>query len=163
MSAKELVLGTVLLVGIAVTSFSQQNPNPAANNTFVGSTPCGKFILSTLRIPSSAVCAYMKWELTLLGTESLGEFKLAVSYGDWQPNTMYFKDGGSQLEITGRYTSSQGTPFSARRKVYHLTSDKIQGAIELIEMDGNILHFADTEKNLLVGDASFGRVLNRIK
>ncbi|MEP7143116.1 MAG: hypothetical protein ABI707_09615 [Ferruginibacter sp.] len=92
-----------------------------------------------------------------------GSFQLAVSYGDYQPNTMNFLGGGNKIDIPGKFTAGHGTNPNPRGKVYHLTGNKLHSELLLVQMDDNILHFADGNGKFIVGNAQFGYVLNRVQ
>lgn len=130
---------------------------------FVGSTPCDSFIRSAMGIPSTMVCDFMKWKLCLNASgKSTGSFELTALYGVSQPNTNGFINGGSKLTFTGNYNVSTGAR-NPQARVFHLQDSKSSATLLLIGMDDYILHFADTYKQLLVGNGGFGYVLNRVK
>lgn len=162
-----LPLMTVLLSCCVIAiSYSQKKStnNQTLSDVFVGSTPCDSLIKSMLKIPSDATCIYIKWELRMSDSPNdSNAFKLFISYGDYQPNTMNFLGGGTKIAIEGKWTTSFGTNENAKKKVYHLKGNKGQSELLFIKMDDNILLFLDKDKDFIVGDASFGYVLNRIQ
>ena len=156
----------VLLVTsfVATSSCSQKKSSasiPAADS-FVGSTPCDSLIKSILQIPSATTCDFIKWELSLQ-KNSPDTFQLTALYGETQNNTNGFKGGGKKIEINGKYVIGNGANANPKAKVYYLQGEKLPSSFLLIEMDGNILHFADADKNLLVGNGGWGYVLNKIQ
>ena len=69
--------------------------------------------------------------------------------------------GGKKLIINGKYTISNGTPANPHAKVYYLHGNEFKAPLLLIQMDSNIFHFADANKNFIVGNGGWGYVLNR--
>ncbi len=158
-------LSVLCVCCMAISSYSQTNSskNLAATDVFVGSTPCNTAVNSLLKIPSTDTCEFMKWELNMFkGNNQPGAFKLLISYGDYQPNTMNFLGGGKSISITGKLTTSYVTKENSKHTVYHLISDKQQPELLFIEIDNNILHLIDSNMKFIKGDASFGFVLNRL-
>ncbi len=156
----------VLLVSsfVATSSCSQKKSSasiPAADS-FAGSTPCDSLIKSLLQIPAATTCDFIKWELSLQ-KNSPDTFQLIALYGESQNNTNGFKGGGKKMMITGKYVISYDATANPQAKVYYLQGDKLTLPFLLIEMDKNILHFADANKNLLVGNGGWGYVLNKIQ
>jgi hypothetical protein len=147
-------------------SYSQRNAtgNLSTHELYVGSTPCDPFIKSLLKIPGNKKCEFIKWELSLSKSiTSSDTFLLTALFGESQPNTNGFMGGGDRIMVKGKYTTSYGIKNNPKAKVYYLTGDEFLSAVILIQMDNNILHFADANKNLLVGNGGWGYVLNRIK
>lgn len=161
-----IYLATIAFICFMVLSAQSQNIRPGhspAPILFVGSTPCDPFIKSLLRIQDDAKCEFLKWELTLYKSQiNSDSFKLSVVYGESQPNTNGFINGGKKVEITGKYTIGHGIYGNPHIKVYHLNGASFRSSVLLAEMDQNILHFMDNEKKFIVGNGGWGYVLNRI-
>jgi len=121
----------------------------AKETVYVGSTPCNLLVSKALAV--TAACEFMKWKLNLRSDQS---FLLSLAYGESQPNTNEFKQGGTQLELTGTYH------MLADR--LHLQSTGFKSDLILIKLDENLFHFVDNKYNLLVGDGGFSFVLNRM-
>ena len=156
-----LLLVTCLLV---TSSCSQKKSGSNLHSTddFVGSTPCDSLIKSLLQIPSATTCDFIKWELSLQ-KNSPDTFQLTALYGETQNNTNGFKGGGKKIVINGKHVIGNGANANPKAKVYYLQGEKLTTSFLLIEMDGNILHFADADKNFLVGNGGWGYVLNKIQ
>ncbi len=149
---------------VATTSCSQENStsNLATTDIFVGSTPCDSLIKLLLQIPPITKCDFIKWDLSF--QKSIPDsFQLTALYGESQPNTNGFIGGGKKIVVNGKYAINYGSGANPNAKVYSLNGDKLQSSLLLIEMDSNILHFADANKNFIVGNGGWGYVLNRIK
>lgn len=153
----------MVIFSIAITSCSQ--PNPAAKTitaSFTGSTPCDSVIKSALNVFPDSV-DFMRWTLHFYKTKTDSTaFELTTTYGIGKPNTNGFEDGGKTITLTGIYTIEQGAPTLPGTSLYVLRAAAMRYPLFLIEMDSNILHFADGDKNLLVGNGGWGYVLNRI-
>lgn len=164
MTQTRLLLTSLFTIWITTNSCSQSNSSKELADLFVGSTPCDNFIYSTLKIPANDTCEFIKWELSLQkGKNNEGEFRLTALYGESKPNTNGFKGGGKTIEIAGKYSVQKGINENAHLNVYRLDGAKHPTPLFLIEMDSNILHFADNDKKLLVGNGGWGYVLNRVK
>jgi hypothetical protein len=70
---------------------------------------------------------------------------------------------GKKILITGKYFINYGANENPNAKVFYLNGDKLPSSLILIELDSNILHFADANKNFIVGNGGWGYVLNRVQ
>ena len=158
-------LSIILFCCIAISSCSQNSlpETKLATDIFEGSTPCNPSVNAVLKIPLSDTCVFMKWELDMfnkIGKDS--SFKLLISYGDFQPNTMYFLGGGKSMSIVGKLWTTHIIRNSTKYKILHLAGDKNAPGLVFIQLDNNILHLVDSNMNLIKGDPGFAFVLNRI-
>ena len=152
MKSPRFILTIFLICGMAFNACSQSSQVPV--DVFVGSTPSGAFIKSSLGIPDS--CEFIKWELTLMKSKNgVGQFQFTTLYGVSQPNTNGFKRGGKKIAASGQYTID--------KNFYRLQSKDIPSPLFLLKMDDNIFHFTDSNKKLLIGNGGWGYVLNRLK
>jgi hypothetical protein len=152
----------VLLINSSYTGWSQKQP--VELNYFAGSTPCDSFIKTRLKIPETKPCDFIKWSLVInTQNDKPGTFQLTALYGESKSNTNGFIGGGTLAEATGSFVVTQGTPNGTQANAYLLQSNSFDVAIELVRMDENIFHFADGNKNLLVGNGGYSYVLNRTK
>jgi hypothetical protein len=155
----QLIIAITILMLSGISSCAQKNSNPDASlKKFAGSTPCDPLIRSSLGLSPSDSCDYIKWELQM-GSDS---YTLSALYGEEKPGTNGFMGGGTTLAIQGKYTKAGGSAANPRGKVYSLLADKNRGPFYLVEMDSNVLHFADSKKQLLIGNGGFGYMLNRL-
>ena len=160
-----LHLMNLLIACFVVTSSCSQTKstgNFPATDSYVGSTPCDSLIKSLLQIPSITKCDFLKWDLSLQKS-SPDSFHLTVFYGESQPNTNGFINGGKKIVVNGKYAINNGSGAIPHMKIYYLYGDKFMSPLLLIEMDSNILHFADANKNFIVGNGGWGYVLNRLQ
>jgi hypothetical protein len=102
----------------------------------------------------------MKWELTIFGKDS--SFKLLISYGAYQPNTLFFLNGGKSMRIAGKLKTTDCTRNNTKYKIIHLVDDEKRPEVLFIELDNNILHLIDSNMKLIKGDPGMGFVLNRV-
>lgn len=154
----------ILFFYSCITDACSQTSSGKAVRTFVGSTPCDSFIMSTLQIPAGSKCDFLRWNLALNTTNPKSDsFQIDVSYGESKPNTNGFIGGGKNITMKGMYIVSERIHDKVHQKLFQLKDTNFKTPIFLIQMDDNILHFADSESRLLLGNGAWGYVLNRIK
>ena len=165
MKSVSRLLCIVLMSCIAISSCSQNSLSETklATDIFEGSTPCNPSVNAVLKIPLSDTCVFMKWELDVFNKNGKdSSFKLLISYGDFQPNTMYFLGGGKSMSITGKLWTTYIIRNSTKYKILHLAGDKKSPELVFIQLDSNILHLIDSNMKFIKGDPAFAFVLNRI-
>ncbi|HEX5023685.1 MAG TPA: hypothetical protein VFV68_00370 [Agriterribacter sp.] len=129
---------------------------------YTGSTPAGTFIRSTLKLPADVKIDFIKWNLYLSADNSgSGTFKLTALYGESQPNTNGFWNGGTQLEISGK-CNVQSKSWKNNKPIMTLETDALQSSIMLLKLDDNLLYFLGQNNDLLVGNGGFSYLLNRV-
>ena len=145
----------------AIGSCAQNKPIQKTQPVqFVGSTPCDSFIRVQMGIPNETICDFIKWELNLdpAGSDS---FKITAAYGESRPNTNGFIKTEYFL-AKGNYFFINAKNENANYRVLHLNAPQLKSSLLLIALDSNILHFADHDKQFLVGNGGWGYVLNRL-
>lgn len=164
---KAINLSIALLAGLITIGAWGENNSPGSfplANVFAGSTPCDSLIKVLLGIEADATCDFIKWELRLHQTQTTSNaFELNILYGESQPNTNGFINGGTRIETTGIYNTLQGMDGYPQVKVLQLNAKRFLSPVLLVEMDNNILHFIDHNKKFIVGNGGWGYVLNRIE
>lgn len=167
MERARLHIMTLLIPCFIMTSSCSQvtsTSTPYAINSFVGSTPCDSFIKVSLGIPADTKCDFIKWTLRLHKAQQDSDtFQMTALYGEGQPNTNGFIGGGKQIAATGNYIINYGAPANPNMRIYYLNGNNLPSSFLLLELDSNILHFADNDKRLLVGNGGWSYVLNRIQ
>jgi len=90
-----------------------------------------------------------------------GTVQISYNYGESQNNTNGFKQGGISRQFEGKYYLVKSN--TSGRKQFHVRS--IDNVVELwlLEMDKNIFLFTDAEGKLLLGNAGYSYVLNRVR
>jgi len=128
---------------------------------YFGSTPCDSLIRKSSGIASGMVCDFIKWNIEIDGLNNdSGAVRISYNYGESQPNTNGFKQGGITKKLNGKYYLVK---TSSARKRFHVRSNDNVVELWLMEMDKNILLFTDTEGKLMVGNAGNSYVLNRVR
>lgn len=122
---------------------------------FIGCTPGDDLIKSQLGISNETVIDFIKWNLTF--DKSNGNtFLLNIVYGESQPNTLGFKDGGQKKLYQGEFRVSKDNG----NEIYQLKSSEFQTEIALIKLNANIFHLLTPQKRLMVGNGGWSYTLN---
>lgn len=145
-----LLLGLFVVSGNPGQSCLQGNLSEKA--IYWGSTPADSVVKLWLEIPLNAISDFIRWELSLDGTDK--SFRLQLLYGEAQPNTPGFWGGGTKKEIKGVYNQSD-------EMVYQLISESLGSDIMIKRVSDNIIHLLDPEKKLMKGNGGFSYTLNR--
>ena len=154
----------VLIWCCAVNSWSQNSAyeTKLPIGIFEGSTPCNPSVNAVLKIPLSDACVFMKWRLEMFAENGKSNsFKLLISYGDFQPNTMNFLGGGKSMSVVGNLLTTSIIKNGTKYKLLHLAGDKNAQELVFIQLDNNVLHLIDSNMKFIKGDPSFAFVLNR--
>ena len=115
---------------------------------FEGRTPCGTIANDFTGFPS-LTCEKIKWRLTLYR-----------SPGAAAPSTYLYE--GTRTTRRGHWRVALGGGPGKRRTVYHLTPVGAGGPLSLYSVDDKVLILLDRDGQVLVGDASWSYVLNRV-
>jgi hypothetical protein len=150
----------MLLLGCCISMHCCAQSNQPANQLFVGSTPADSLIKLLLQIPATEKIDFIKWELRLPSGKDSGTFSFIALYGEEQPGTNGFKSS-KQLIANGKYTVRYGTTQMPATKVFFLDADRLNNNIVLVQLDNDVLHFADSKRHLLAGNGGFGYALNK--
>ncbi len=89
-------------------------------------------------------------------------FQIIASSGESMPNTLGFIKA-TEFKAKGKFLLTTGTKDNPKAYTLQLIAPEFKAPFILIAMDSNILHFADNDKRLLVGNGGWGYVLNSIK
>lgn len=138
--------------------------NTAIRAIYTGSTPYGNGAPCLQAIPAMNNCDFITWRLTLMENatdHTPTTYTLHITYGESQPSTTGFKNGGIKKEITGAWRTGKGTKGSTAATIIILDQGKTAQPISLIQLDDNLLHLLDTERRLMIGSDSFSYTLNR--
>ena len=115
---------------------------------FVGSTPANSVVRNFLGISLTDSIDFIRWKLVLYD----GRYRLQCNYGVGKPNTNGFINGGKKLEWKGT--------FSKRENIYQLHHHT--SIVDLIELNGDLLHFVNSDQRLLVGNGGWSYTLNNV-
>jgi len=126
-----------------------------------GSTPCDQLMKSTLHLSSDELIDFMKWELTLTGNADKGSFMLKLNYGESQPNTSGFKQGGKNISFSGEYDAVLSDSEKLHGMIYSLRSNETGILIRMIKVNDNIFHLLTNDYRLFIGNGGWSYTLNR--
>ncbi|MBX2921010.1 MAG: hypothetical protein KF746_02370 [Chitinophagaceae bacterium] len=140
---------------IAINSFCSLASEKNDKIVFVGCTPGNDLIKSQLGIPDETIIDFIKWNLTLDNLNG-NTFVLNIIYGESQPNTLGFKDGGQKKSYQGEYHITKDND----KEIYQLKSSGFQTEIELIKLNANIFHLLTPQKQLMIGNGGWSYTLN---
>lgn len=121
---------------------------------YVGCTPGDAAIAGRLGIPAGTVIDFIKWELALDHTQH--SFRLNITYGESQPNTLGFKNGGQQKSYQGEFRSRKEKGVER----FGLTSRDFTAEIALLQLNPNILHLLTAQNELMSGNGGWSYSLN---
>ncbi len=123
---------------------------------YVACTPGDALIKAQLGISNNIVIDFIKWDLTLESSR-LNSFELNIVYGESQPNTLGFKNGGLKKSYQGAYRISQYD----RNEIYYLKSKDFSGEIAMVKLDATVFHLLTPQKKLMVGNGGWSYTLNK--
>jgi len=115
---------------------------------FIGCTPANNTIKSFLGISLSDSVDFIRWEIRFQNEK----YKLLCKYGVAKQNTNGFINGGKQIELNGT--------IKKEGNFYTLRADNRQ--LSIFQLNSNLIHFVDDNKNLLVGTGGWSYTLNSI-
>jgi len=115
---------------------------------FTASTPANTLVRSFLGIALNDSVDFIRWKLVLEDHS----YHLQCNYGIGKPNTNGFFDGGKKIELNG--------PFIKRGIYYQLQYRK--RSLTTVWLNENLLHIADGDNKLLVGNGGWSYTLNSL-
>lgn len=156
-----LLLAVIMLSGC--NSCDAKAKKISSNITLVASTPADEQIKSFLAIPTETKVDFIRWNLILSNTKSHRHtFELNINYGEAQPNTLGFKNGGKKKSVSGEYViSKEKDKSNVIREIYYLKSTKFISGISIIKLSDNIFHLLTPQKQLMIGNGGWSYTLNR--
>lgn len=116
--------------------------------SYTGSTPVGQVVRSFFGIPETDSIDFMRWKLTI----DENKYTLACNYGIGKPNTNGFMNGGKSVQLKG----------DCRRNNNFYTLLKNGKELKLLELNDDLLHLADANHRLLIGNAGWSYALNSL-
>jgi hypothetical protein len=114
--------------------------------TYIGSTPAHPVVRSFLGIPSRDSIDFIKWKLVF----EKDHYHLNCHYGIGKPNTNGFINGGKWIELNDR--------LKRDGNYYYLQAGNKKLAI--LELNINLIHLLDENKNSLVGTGGWAYTLS---
>jgi hypothetical protein len=131
---------------------------------FVATSPCDAGSRPLLKIPETANCEVIKWDLTLYhnpDTLAPTTYKLTYAYGLPKQGTNEIAQGGIKVEWKGKWTMVRGAKSNPDAVVYQLDPDKPQESISFQKVDDNLLHLLNRDESLMLGNAGWSYTLSR--
>ena len=116
--------------------------------TYIGSTPANSVVKDFLGIRISDSIDFIRWTIVI----DQDSYQLHCNFGLSEPNTTGFKKGGSKLQLSGR--------CSKVGNYYHLRNGP--KLLKLMEVNTDLVHFANADNSLLVGNGGWSFTLNSI-
>lgn len=159
---KSLTISSLLMAGLLTAHSCSGESDPLSHGEFIGSIPGDKEILFQLGISTTATIDFMRWNLDLdpfISTSSA--FSLEVIYGESQPNTTGFKNGGIKMTVQGSYTINQQNNGQVSGEFYSLKDNTSPLEIRLLKIDENMFHILSDQDQLLTGNGGWSYLLNR--
>lgn len=146
---KNLLLG-LLLLSQSLFAINQRN-NFDDNIWLVGSTPGDEEIKSKLEIRPNVKVDFIKWDLKL---EKSNIFVLKIFYGESEPNTLGFVNGGQSRVIKGTYSINN----NVKSEIYHFNTGKM--VISMLKLNESLFHVLNGKNELKVGNGGWSFTLN---
>lgn len=146
-----LLLSFLLSISCAPKAFTSEI-------VLVGSTPGDEIIKSMLSIPADTKIDFIKWNLKL---DSKNSFVLDLVFGESQPNTLGFKNGGEKRTIKGTFTRYENGEKSNFQEIYQLKSSSLPEKISLVKLSQNLFHLLTPQNQLMNGNGGWSYSLNR--
>ncbi len=139
---------------------------------FEGSTPCSNIIRPLHKIAKEPDCKWnecgcvlVRWKLTLFTNATTGEpssFSLnSVNHFIVKENNAYSQPG-KKAESEGKWTIVRGSETNPNALFFRLNPDFPELSLDLIVLNGKLLHVLDREGKLMIGDEFQSYTLSRI-
>jgi len=131
-----------LLILLLVSSAEGKETN------YTASTPANAVVKSFLGIPLADSIDFIRWKITMNDKYYI----LHCNYGTSKPNTNGFINGGKKIELTG-ILEKEGNYYKLKN------GTKV---LRVLKLNNDLLHFADDNNNLLIGNGGWSYALNNI-
>ena len=148
-------------LALALTLLPGVLPAAAEELEFGGTSPCGALPRQFIGIPAASDCDRITWRLTLSTNERT--FMLAAIHGISAQNAPGFVDGGTEVQLQGKWSLLKGTSTDPAATVYGLVTHGAERTLHFAVVSDNLLHPLDERKALMRGDASWSYTLSRLK
>jgi hypothetical protein len=154
----------ILLLMAGCASSVAPASRAAASEEFVGTTPCDVRSREFLGgLGTNAPCHSVTWTLTLYTnrqTRLPATYHLVASYGLPGRNDPNQIEDGPTVKLEGTWEIVRGHAANPRAMVYRLHG-KNGRALNLVRLGEHLLHFADADNRLAIGNAGWSYTLNR--
>lgn len=147
---------SLLLLVLTCSFFPSIFANTVERNLLLtGSTPGDLMMKRILNIPAQTPIDFIRWSLVLQNTK---QFTLNIHFGESQPNTTGFKNGGEKRSASGSYTVTGNKNFQQQ---YNLKSIDLTGILSMVKLTENVFHFLTPESGFMNGNGGWSYSLNR--
>lgn len=156
-----LLISSACFLSVTNNLFAQ-DAKPFA--TYVGTSPCGNILKPYLDVANEPECDFTKWTMTLYPQKpnAPAPVKLVYQYGVSRPNTSGFIDE-KRAEFDGHWTIQKGTGTKPDATVYQVTLHKLDKNLLFVRLDDNLIHLLDSQRNLMIGNASHSYTFSKQK
>ena len=152
----------ILLLVSVFLSGSCSAPSTTSEIILVGSTPGDELIKSLLSIPTDTKVDFINWNLKLNdGSDNQNSFVLSINFGESQPNTLGFINGGEKSAFEGIFIVSKNENMNIGSEIYHLKSKRLPNSISMIKISKNLFHLLTPQNQLMIGNGGWSYSLNR--
>lgn len=127
-------------------------PSSFTQSVYVGSTPGDSPVRTWLNIPPEIKIDFIRWELNL---NSSSTYSVKINYGEGQPNTLGFKNGGKFSAIEGNYKTYSRDNLKVLNLIYK------SSILSLVELNENLLHLLTSANKLMAGNGGWSYTLSR--
>lgn len=127
-------------------------PSSFTQSVYVGSTPADPPVRTWINIPQDIKIDFIRWELNLNPSYN---YSLKINYGEGQPNSPGFKNGGNFSTIQGVYK------ISGRNNIKVLTLTYKSSNLSFAGINENLIHLLTASNKLMVGNGGWSYTLNR--
>ncbi|HJS53890.1 MAG TPA: hypothetical protein VJ765_05080 [Chitinophagaceae bacterium] len=117
---------------------------------YTASTPAAAIVRKFLGISLNDSIDFIRWKLSLSDLR----YTLECNYGIGKPNTNGFYNGGKKVAFNGTVKRDNKT------NTYTLVND--MHTLKFVELNANLLHIANDDNVLLVGNGGWSYVLNNM-
>lgn len=158
---KYLLTSSACFLSASISLFAQ-DAKPFA--VFVGTSPCGNILKPLLGVANEPECDFAKWTMTFSPqkTNTPALVKLVYRYGVSKPNTSGFMDE-KKAEFEGHWTIQKGTKTKPDAIVYQVTLHKLDKNLLFVKLSDNAIHLLDSQRGLMIGNASHSYTFNKAK
>ena len=148
----------VLLLTAGWASSAVPENRSRVGEEFVGTTPCDVRMREFLSgVASNAACHCVTWQITFYTNST---YQLIAAYGlpgRKDPNQV---ESGPTVKLDGQCEIIRGFSANPRAVVYRIRG--LGGRVlNLVRLGEHLLHFADSDGRLLIGNAGWSYTLNR--
>jgi hypothetical protein len=158
-------LGNALIsVCLLLTCYCSEAETISPETVLVASTPGDDPMKAMLSIPAATKVDFIRWHLALrnkAANASEDTFALDIIFGEGEPGTPGFKNGGEKREIRGSYSITKSNSENLKGVIYHLKSFQLPGEIAFVKLNDNLYHLLTSAGELMIGNGGWSYSLNR--